>query len=457
MPNLPQDFLDKMRSLMGEAYEAFLKSYDDERYAGLRVNTLKISTEEFLRLSPFALDGVPWAEEGFYYGPEDRPGKHPYHEAGLYYIQEPSAMAVGTLLNPQPGERILDLSAAPGGKATHIAAKMDGTGLLVANEIHPSRAKILSQNIERMGVKNCVVTNEPPERLQDRFDNFFHRILVDAPCSGEGMFRKDEAARSEWSLEHVKHCAERQLYILEAADKMLMAEGYLVYSTCTFSPEENERVIDQFIQRHPEYEIQKVKGYEGFSPGRAEWSIGNSDKMGRTVRLWPHIARGEGHYIAVLQKTEGKSFKRTKLTIRKLDKKELKEYDAFCKKFLKASYEGQFIMYGEQLYIIPEEIGALDNLRVLRPGLHLGALKKNRFEPSHALALALQHQEVKNNVFLTATSTEVLDYLKGNVFETEGADGWNLVNVDGYSLGWCKIANGIVKNHYPKGLRWLGG
>ncbi|CAM5193217.1 NOL1/NOP2/sun family putative RNA methylase OS=Ureibacillus acetophenoni OX=614649 GN=SAMN05877842_10619 PE=3 SV=1 [Ureibacillus acetophenoni] len=235
--NLPEPFLLKMKNLLQDEFEAIIQSYDDEKSHALRVNTLKIDIDEFLHKNPFTLERIPWVETGFFYTHNDRPGKHPYHESGLYYIQEPSAMAVGEFVDPKPGERVLDLCAAPGGKTTHLASKMKGEGFLLSNEIHPARAKILSQNVERMGIKNTVVTNETPERLAERFPSFFDRILVDAPCSGEGMFRKDEEAREHWSLENVEICASRQIDILKSAATMLKPGGRLVYSTCTFSPE----------------------------------------------------------------------------------------------------------------------------------------------------------------------------------------------------------------------------
>lgn len=262
---LPQVFLERMQGLLGSEYEEFLVSFDHEKYQALRLNPLKLRTEsgrtddstviEEKIQQTFRLQPVPWAENGYYYTKEDQPGKHPWHEAGLYYIQEPSAMAPVTLLSPQPGERILDLCAAPGGKSTQIASAMEGEGLLVTNEIHPARAKILSENVERMGIRNACVLNETPEHLADIFEEYFDRILVDAPCSGEGMFRKNEVACEEWSPENVQLCADRQDGILECAARMLVPGGRLVYSTCTFAPAENEGSISRFLAKHEEFEI----------------------------------------------------------------------------------------------------------------------------------------------------------------------------------------------------------
>ncbi|MFC4598688.1 RsmF rRNA methyltransferase first C-terminal domain-containing protein [Cohnella hongkongensis] len=454
---LPQLFLDKMKDLLREQYAAFVASYEEEKARGLRVNPLKAPVRDFLRIAPFELTEVPWVSEGFYYGKEDRPGKHPYHEAGLIYIQEPSAMAVGALVDPRPGETVLDLCAAPGGKTTHLAGRMNGEGLLVANEPHPARAKILSQNVERLGVRNAVVTNEMPDKLAARFPAFFDRILVDAPCSGEGMFRKDPDACAEWSPEHVTMCADRQLDILESAAKMLKPGGRLVYSTCTFSPEENEGTISRFAERHPEFAIEDAQAYEGFDRGRADWTADAAPGIGETLRLWPHRIRGEGHYAAVLRKADGEELPvRRKHAKGFNDLKALKDYFSFADEALTVTPAGEFTLFGDQLYLLPSGMLSLDQLKVVRPGWHLGTLKKNRFEPSHALALSLKGDEVRNRLSLPAESPQMLAYLKGEALEAEGPKGWRLVEVDGYSIGWGKVADGTLKNHFPKGLRWTG-
>lgn len=455
---LPIDYLDKMKALLKEEFEDFLQSYNEKRSHGLRVNTLKASVGDFLQINPFRLEKIPWVNEGFYYDENERPGKHPYHEAGLYYIQEPSGMAAGVFVDPMPGEKVLDLCAAPGGKTTHLAMKMEGQGLLVANEIYPARARTLSQNVERLGIRNVVVTNESSDRLAARFSGFFDRILVDAPCSGEGMFRKDHDAQAEWSLENVAMCSLRQSDILRDAAAMLKPGGRLVYSTCTFSPEENEGVISIFLKDEPEFEIEHVRAYEGFAEGRADWISDPAEYIERTIRIWPHQVRGEGHYMAVLRKKDGTQISKGKAkSVKPLkDQKLLKDYYHFAKETLKKTPGGKFIVFGEQLYIIPEEMPTFDKLKVVRPGWHLGTIKKNRFEPSHALALSLKEEDVLRRVNLDSNSPEVTAYLKGETIEIEGEKGWYLVEVDGYSLGWGKLAGGLLKNHFPKGLRWTG-
>ncbi|GGH78448.1 NOL1/NOP2/sun family putative RNA methylase [Pullulanibacillus pueri] len=453
---LPIDFQVKMQELLKDEYEAFIKSYEESKKQGLRVNPLKGSVDEFLEISPFQLEKIPWVQEGFFYNEEERPGKHPFHEAGVYYIQEPSAMAVGEMVDPKPGEKVLDLCAAPGGKTTHLAARMAQQGFLLANEIHPSRARILSQNIERLGIRNAVVTNETPKRLANRFPSFFDRILVDAPCSGEGMFRKDPEARAEWSLENVVNCSLRQIDILNDAASMLRPGGRLVYSTCTFSPEENEEVISQFINKNPHFDIEHVHAYEGFDHGRMAWVNEPAKHLDETLRLWPHHIQGEGHYIAVLRKKEGAEPSKRQYAETLTDQKKLKDYFQFAQENLHITPQGPFLLFGDHLYVVPEEMLSLKNLKVLRPGWHLGTMKKNRFEPSHALALSLKREEVKHYLSLNQDSREVRAYLRGEALQGAGPKGWYLIEVEGYAIGWGKLADGTLKNHFPKGLRWTG-
>lgn len=472
---LPQDFLDRMKEMLAEEYPAFLESYEKQRYQALRINTLKAEKEKYLAQTTCKLEPVPWTKNGFYYEPEDTPGKHPYHEAGVYYIQEPSAMApVEFLMSPLDGrelwehERILDLCAAPGGKSTQIAAAMEGKGILICNEIHPARAKILSENVERMGICNAMVTNETPQRLSGHFSDYFTRILVDAPCSGEGMFRKNEDACDEWSLANVELCAERQDEILDCAASMLAPGGRLVYSTCTFAPAENEGSVSRFLLRHPEFSVEKVELADGMQAGVPAWGAEPMSALSDTVRLWPHRLKGEGHYMAVLRKEgsfshepvgccqngveQGLSERESKLL-----GKGCVEYLDFVKEALRQEkaerFLGRYLKFGEQLYLIPEGMPAVKGLKVLRPGLHLGTIKKNRFEPSHAFALALQGEDVLHTVDLPSDGREVRGYLNGETFLHEGEKGWYLLTVDGYSIGWGKLAGGVMKNHYPKGLR----
>ena len=454
---LPKDFCDRMEKMLGSEYGDFLASYDLPKYQALRINPLKTDRETFLKQAPFSMQPVPWCENGYYYGEGDQPGKHPYHEAGVYYIQEPSAMAPAQYLEAQPGERILDLCAAPGGKSTQIACGMEGKGLLVCNEIHPARAKILSENIERMGISNALVTNETPQRLAGHFCEYFDRILVDAPCSGEGMFRKNGDACDEWSMENVEICARRQDEILDCAAEMLKPGGRLVYSTCTFAPAENEGSMSRFLRRHTEFSIVSADQKDGMKAGNPAWADEKADGLEHTLRLWPHHLKGEGHYLAVLQKDgvlSGSSRRQCYGGLEKaVSEKECPQFFEFAKDNLQIKITGSFLRFGDQLYRMPEEMPSIDKLKVLRPGLHLGTIKKNRFEPSHALALALNAKEVCHECRLCSDSRDIGAYLNGQTLSMEGKKGWYLVTVDGYSIGWGKLAGGILKNHYPKGLR----
>lgn len=454
---LPEEFKLRMQKMLGEEYPAFIQSYEKEKYQSLRLNPLKTEKENFLANSPFALSPVPWAENGYYYGKEDQPGKHPYHEAGVYYIQEPSAMAPAEYLEVKPGDKVLDLCAAPGGKSTQIGAALRGEGLLLCNEIHPARAKILSENIERMGIRNALVTNETPQKLSEHFVEYFDRILVDAPCSGEGMFRKNEDACKEWSLSNVELCAKRQDEILECAASMLRPGGRLVYSTCTFAPDENEGSISRFLLKHPEFFILEAEKKAGMESGAADWLDDPAEGIEKTIRLWPHKLKGEGHYLAVLQK-EGDAVPEYNGYCKNgvqagLKEKDCRECMEFIEEFLRVKPQGILLSFGDQIYLAPRDMPSIKGLKVLRPGLHLGTQKKNRFEPSHALALALKPQEVRYHLDLSGEGKEVFAYLNGQTLNYEGEKGWYLICVDGYSIGWGKMAGGIMKNHYPKGLR----
>lgn len=471
MINLPKDFEERMQDMLEDAYPAFVHSYEGKKIQALRVNTLKGSVEEFLEKAPFFdkdnVRQVSWERSGFYYDEDIQPGKHPFHEAGVYYIQEPSAMTPVSYLGAKPGEKILDLCAAPGGKTAQIASYMKNEGLLVCNEIHPARAKILSENAERMGIKNALVTNETPKHLSELFDEYFDRILVDAPCSGEGMFRKNEEACSEWSLDNVKLCADRQDEILDCADLMLRPGGRLVYSTCTFAPEENEGSVARFLERHPDYEIVKVDKHEGMSSGEAKWADCQDVKgIENTIRLFPHLIGGEGHYLAVLRKpgeVPGGYRGFLKNGIQKgINPKEIKEFLEFQSESLKINLleksEDCLLKFGEQLYLMPKDMPSINQLKVLRPGLHLGTLKKNRFEPSHALALALCRDEVRHTMELCENTKKsdmsvIKAYLGGQTLSCDGEKGWYLMTCSGYSIGWGKLAGQVMKNHYPKGLR----
>ena len=427
---LPEAFLIRMQSQLGEEYNEYLQSLERPRAVALRFNPLKGDVPSL----PFVGENVPWEPNGFYYDPDSRPGLHPYHEAGVYYLQEASAMSAVALLDPQPGERVCDLCSAPGGKSTQIAGRMQGQGFLLCNEWSPKRAKILSQNIERMAVSHALVTNETADNLARHLPGFFDRVLIDAPCSGEGMFRKEEAAITDWSQETVEMCARRQAEILDAGAKLLRAGGRLVYSTCTFAPEENEQAIAAFLQRNPDFALEDVS-----APWFSQVGIGQ-------FRLWPHKLLGEGHFAAVLRKqgdapVEGDGCPGEKLP---------PQWQAFAKELNIQLPAGKAILFGTNLFWAPEDLPNLRGLKVLRPGLALGEVKKDRFEPAHALALWLK--QCKNMVSFPADSNQIRAYMHGDVI-AESTKGWCLVQADGYSIGWGKGDGNQIKNHYPKGLR----
>ena len=427
---LPEMFLDRMKIQLGEEYPEFLSSLERPRAVALRFNPLKGEIPAL----PFVYEPVEWEPMGYYYDPEARPGLHPYHEAGVYYLQEASAMSAVALLDPQPGERVCDLCAAPGGKTTQIAGRMAGEGFLLCNEINPKRAKILSRNIERMAVANALVTNEHPQNLANKYPEYFDRVLIDAPCSGEGMFRKEEAAVTDWSQETVQMCARRQAEILISGAQLVRPGGRLVYSTCTFAPEENEQTIARFLEENPRFVPEAVA-----APWFAPAGIGE-------FRLWPHKLRGEGHFVSVLRKTGEWEDTPEKTKEEKLPR----EWTAFAKEMDIRLSKGKPVLFGQSLFWAPSAMPDLRGIKVLRPGLELGEVKKDRFEPAHALALWLKTG--KNMQDYPAESTQMQDYLHGQVVPSQQR-GWCLVTVDGYTIGWGKGDGKVLKNHYPKGLR----
>jgi NOL1/NOP2/sun family putative RNA methylase len=455
---IPALFLERMKNFLGEEYPAFAESLNAVPKSGLRVNTLKLTPEQFKLISPFALgEKVPWCPAAFTLEGEDRPGLHPYHLAGLYYLQDPSAMSPAELLAPLPGERVLDLAAAPGGKTTHLAALMKGEGLLVANEIKDKRVGHLAQNVERWGAGNIVVTNEPPERLADHFGPMFDRVLVDAPCSGEGMFRKDMGARADWSEEMVAGCAVRQKNILHVAAKLVRPGGYLLYSTCTFAPEEDEGVIARLMEDFPEFEVVELPLFEGFARGKPEWLTGkmkDEKRLSGAVRLFPHRLNGEGHFACLLRKKDGDAEERIgKAWIPGLSKQMAGLWRGFAAEVLSIDLaEERLRVVGERLYYVPALNPDFGRLRIVHPGVWLGTFKKERFEPAHPLALFLKPGQAKNVFNLPSDSRELAAYLRGETLLTT-TSGWTVVTVDGFPIGWGKGVQGTLKNHFPRG--WM--
>ena len=432
MYKLPEKFIENMKKQLPEnEWEAFFACYEKKPYKGVRLNPLKGGMDELKARLPFLGEQVEWEKNG-YYTEEEKLGGSPYHFAGLFYSQEPSAMCAAPLLEVQEGEKVLDLCSAPGGKGTQLACAMNGKGLIVLNEPISSRAKILSQNVERMGIKNAVVLNEYPETLAKRFAGYFDKILVDAPCSGEGMFRKNaEEALSEWSEENVAMCAERQASILDCATEMLKKGGRLVYSTCTFAYAEDEGQVCDYLQKYPEMRLVKQE------------------------KLYPHKVKGEGHFAALFEKTEKTAEWDTRMKTAKnsVTQKSERAYRDFEKSFFHEKFAFRLFENNGVLYELPEEVFDWKGLNILRVGVRLGEVKNDRFEPSHSLVACVKASECKKVLDLALEDARVEQYLHGEMIEGNIPNGWCLVCVDGYPLGLGKSVNGSIKNHLPKGIR----
>ncbi|MBF0780270.1 MULTISPECIES: RsmF rRNA methyltransferase first C-terminal domain-containing protein [unclassified Granulicatella] len=453
---LPSDFKQKYTSLLGEKEaNAFFYHLEHEHIKkSFRLNPLKAS----IQLKDYInedIEPVPYCEYG-YYGQIS--GKSPLHQAGYIYSQEASAMLVATIANAQMHDKVLDLCAAPGGKSTHLAAQLNQTGLLVSNEIVPKRAKILAENIERCGITNCLVTNHSPSELTAHFPHFFDKIIVDAPCSGEGMFRKDDSAKQEWTSETPSFCAARQRDILTHALKMLKKGGELIYSTCTFAPEENEEIISWLIEQFPLTLLPISLPNLSVSHGKLEW--GTVQHLDYTIRIWPHLNQGEGHFIARLRYEYDEENEKTFLTKNKhdkligLSKEQHTLFQQFTKQF-PVSLLGHLTVFGDQLWLVPTLTPHLKGLKVLRAGLHLGTFLKNRFEPSFALAMALS-RHAKQLPHISISYEQWKKYVSGETFSYPNThiSGWVLLIYQDLTIGFGKLVQDTVKNFYPKGLRF---
>lgn len=464
---LPKAFEEKMKILLGEEFDAYTACYEEPRYYGLRVNTSKISVEEFQKICPFSITPVPWIENGFYYdGEKESPARHPYYYAGLYYLQEPSAMTPANRLDITPGERVLDVCAAPGGKATELGAKLQGEGVLIANDISNSRAKGLLKNLELFGIGNMLVLSEEPGKLMDYFPEYFDKILIDAPCSGEGMFRKDKKMMKAWEEHGPEFFSKLQRSILTQAAAMLKPGGMLLYSTCTFDPLENEGSVSRLLKQYPEFELQEIRSYEGFREGRPEYASIRQEEFRKTVRIFPHHMKGEGHYLALLKKGngEGSETQTSRIHPAKGRSASYEKLPEDLRNFLQLVHRpfdaGRFDIRKDRVYYMPEGLPDLTGIRFLRSGLLIGELKKGRFEPSQALAMNLKKEEYENILDFPLSDERVIKYLKGETILTDDLTGpkekgWYLVCVDGYPLGFGKLSQGTLKNKYLPGWRWM--
>ncbi|MBQ6126107.1 MAG: RsmB/NOP family class I SAM-dependent RNA methyltransferase [Erysipelotrichaceae bacterium] len=439
MSRLPEQYLQNMKELLKDDYDQYLDSFSKKRYYGLRVNTSRISVEDFLKIAPFHLEPISWTDDGFYYDEEERPSRHPYFYAGLYYLQEPSAMLPAEALPINEGDIVLDACAAPGGKSSKLANRLKGSGFLVSNDISVSRCQVLLKNLETMGIVNACVMAEDITKL-DRFENFFDKILIDAPCSGEGMFRKEPSLIREWEEKGNTYYSDLQKKIIASAIRLLKDGGKMVYSTCTFSPQEDEEIIEYALNTCPDLKVLPIETAEGFEPGI-------SDHTGNCVRLYPHKIRGEGHFVALLQKKEEPINKKKRTQDRSF---------SISEDISITLPEGNIVQRGEKLYYEPISTPDLKGLRVLRSGLFLGEEKHGRFEPSQSLSMALKEKEYKNTLNLCSDDPRVLKYLKCETLDVKdfNKEGTVLVCADSYPLGFGKIKNGILKNRYPANYRY---
>lgn len=450
---LPLEYAINMQKLLEQDYPYYLQSLEEEKVNGLRINPLKITKQAWESIAPFSLDPVPWCSNGYYYNKSVRPAKHPYYAAGLFYLQEPSAMLPGEVLDVAPGDNVLDICAAPGGKSTQLGAALSGKGFLLTNDISPSRGKALLKNIELFGISNAVVTSESPERLCSKLPEFFDKILIDAPCSGEGMFRKEPAVRHAWGEKMSAFCTSQQKNLLNRCANMLKPGGKMVYSTCTFSPEEDERQISDFLETHEDFSLLPIAMFPGFDQGHTEWANGRD--LQNCVRLWPHKIKGEGHFVALMQKKQQKQPESHIVSPMPASEKAYQDFIDFAKQSQLSLPEGIYQIYGSYLNLLPAGAPDLSGLRILRSGLLLGELKKGRFEPFQALAMTLNSSNWNDIISFSSEDSNVIRYLKGETIAVPNQDnGWKLVAIDGFPLGFGKMQNGRLKNKYCTGWRW---
>ena len=443
MTNLPVDFINEMKMILKDDYQSYESCFEKEAFRGISVNTLKITPEKLSRLLPFEIRKSPFYKYGYYIPLQEQGiGNLPLHHSGAFYVQEPSASSAVSLLNVKPGDRVLDLCAAPGGKSSQIAACLEGKGLIWANEVVKSRAQVLLSNFERIGISNGVVSSLYPDVLCSKLGGFFDKVLVDAPCSGEGMFRKNPEAIDEWSREHVLACAQRQLSILDSASSAVKDGGILVYSTCTFSYEENEGVVKNFLDKHPEFEACNIS--EPF---------GRKTELECALRITP-VEGGEGHFAAKLKKrgeakiydfnTSGIVYKNDKLY--QTAEKELAD-------IFKSLSISKALIINDKMYILPEMLPDINGINVIRAGVLAGEFRKNRFEPAHSLFTSSKPENFQRVLKLEVNDRRIYDYLHGLEIECECGNGYTAVSYCGMVLGFGKCSGGKLKNKYPKGLR----
>ena len=454
--HLPEAFLAEMAALLQDEYEAYLESFSAPRLYGLRVNTGKISPEAFRERSPFQLKPVPWTDNGFYYDGSERPSRHPYYFAGLYYLQEPSAMTPAHVLPVEAGDRVLDLCAAPGGKSTELFVKLKGDGVLFSNDISNSRAQALLKNLELFGADRAVILSEDPVRLSARLPEYFDKILIDAPCSGEGMFRKDPSVIRSWEEHGNAFYVGLQKRIIQEALKMLKPGGYLLYSTCTFSVQEDEEIILYMKSLCPGLAVVDTGLHiPEFSCGMPEKASIPDPELLNCIRIFPHKAEGEGHFIALMKKP-GTLVKSE--PVKEKQKVRLPEAAAAFLEHVRLPERHQHLeVRNDRVFLVPDGLPELTGLRVMRAGLYLGECRKNRFEPSQAIAMALRDGDFDQTLDLPSDDPRVLRYLKGETLDISDhpeLEGLVLLETDGFSLGFGKARRGTLKNLYLAGWRY---
>ena len=449
---MDKEFLEMMKDLLKEGYDSYLASFDKPPFSGIRINTTKIKTEEFVDIFPFVLKKIPWTDDGFYIDNNDKDAiaKHPYHYAGLYYLQEPSAMLPAMVLNAKNEDIVLDVCAAPGGKTTKIGVDLNNKGLLISNDISASRANALLRNVEKFGFKNTYVTSLDIEEMHKNNEKYFDKILIDAPCSGEGMFRKDPSMIKNYHHKSKDEYIKIQRKIIDDAYYLLKEGGEMVYSTCTFDIRENEAIIDYLLSEHRDMKVIDCNiANPFFKPGI---KYNNREELSKALRLYPFSIEGEGHFICHLKK-DGNQINEPIIA-----KTDIIKNDSFHEfmSLINWSYDKRFKLIKDDIYLIPDISFNTSHLRIIRSGLYLGQIRKKNFEPSQALAMALKAKDFKYIINLDIDDNRVIKYLKGETIDLTNLnyhEGYNLVCVNGFSLGFAKINNGIFKNKIASG--WI--
>lgn len=435
--NLPKEFEERMKDIIPN-YDKFKKESIKDNIKSIKVNTKKISIEDFIKIFPYKIEQVPYALDSFYLEPNIKIGNHPYHHAGLFYSQDPGASMPINSIEIKENYKVLDLCASPGGKSIQVATKLK-SGFLISNEVNNKRAQILYSNIERMGLNNTIVTNDKVESFSKTYQGYFDLVIVDAPCSGEGMFRKNEEAIKEWSIQNVEMCSLRQKEILKQAALLPKTNGYILYSTCTYEKCENEDIIEWFTKNY-NYEVKELKNID-------EYTVKGLGPVTLSRRFYPHIYKGEGQFMCLMQNKNIIKEEVNYKVLNDLNPKEQKIVDEFLNNMdIKLNLKIQNNKVFEPVTNIP------NNIHVISSGVQVGEIKNNFFLPNHYLFKAYG-KHFKNKCNLKLEDERVLKYLKGECIEGDVPNGWGVIMVDGFPLGGYKATDKKLKNHYPKGLR----